>query len=83
MMKLEALIEEAYDSYDGILAQKLDFKDFSEHYSVYNMWECPEDATIQRELVSAEEIVDWIRFGIELAQKGYDDIEVSYKASEE
>ena len=83
MMKLEAVIEESYDSYDGILAQELDFKDFSEHYRVYNMWDCPEDATIQRDLVSAEEIVDWIRFGMELAQKGYDDIEVSYKTSEE
>lgn len=83
MMKLEAVIEEAYDSYDGILAQELDFKDFSEHYRVHNLWDCPEDATIQRDLVPAEEIIDWIRFGMELAQKGYDDIEVSYKTFEE
>lgn len=80
-MKLEASIEEFCDSYDGILEQKLDFKDFSEWYFVYNLWDCPEDARIQRELVSAEEIIDWIKFGMKLAQEGYDDIEVTYKTT--
>jgi hypothetical protein len=58
-------------------------KTFTEKYDVWNLWDCPEDATIQRELVSAEEIIDWVKFGMMLNQKGYDHIEVTYKAIEE
>lgn len=46
------------------------------HYSVSNLCKCPEDAIIDRDLVSADEIVDFIELGMRLAEKGYDRISV-------
>lgn len=43
-------------------------------YSVCNMCECPEDATIERNLVSAFEYIDILNAGIELAKQGYDKV---------
>ena len=43
-------------------------------YWVHNLWDCPEDACIWRDLVSADEWLDAVRLGMKLAQKGYDNI---------
>jgi hypothetical protein len=50
-------------------------------YSVCNMCECPEDATIERNLVSAFEYLDILNAGIELAKQGYD--KVTYTCCDE
>ena len=49
-----------------------------ELYIVSDLWEVPEDAIIGRSLVSAEKIVRFISKGIDLANKGYDGLEVNY-----
>ena len=51
-------------------------------YSVCNLTDCPEDAIIARDLVSAEDIIDWIKYGMNLAAEGYNDIVVDYKLEE-
>lgn len=46
-------------------------------YTVRNLYECPEDACIARDLVSAYEIVEFIELGIKLAAEGYTSVEVT------
>ncbi len=67
------------DEYEGIVSQDLysDDKDVNIYYSVCNLCECPEDATINRDLFSAESFVDTLKLGMELANKGYTDIKVN------
>ena len=73
------VIEEDYDSYLGIThSQNMYSKDRKMGYYVQNLTDCPEDAIIGRDLVSAEEIINYIKFGMKLAQEGYTKIQVSY-----
>ena len=46
-------------------------------YTVRNLYECPEDACIARDLVSAYEIVEFIELGMRLANEGYTSVEVT------
>lgn len=46
-------------------------------YAVKNLYECPEDACITRDLVSAYEIVDFIKLGMKLAVEGYTSVQVT------
>lgn len=62
---------------DGIYGQKVYDADTGKVvYEVYNLTDCPEDAVIYRDLISASEYVDILRQGIELAKQGFDDIEL-------
>lgn len=49
----------------------------NELYTVRNLYECPEDACIARDLVSAYEIVEFIELGMKLAAEGYTSVEVT------
>ena len=63
------------DTSEGwIQRQELYDKD-KEIYCVNNLADCPEDAIIERDLFSAEEYVEAVRYGIELAKQGFDNIE--------
>ena len=44
-------------------------------FSVYNLTEFPEDATISRDLFSAAQYLRAVRYGMELAKQGYDEVE--------
>lgn len=46
-------------------------------YNVYNLCECPEDATVYRDLFGGGDYLDAIQLGMELAREGYTSIEVS------
>lgn len=46
-------------------------------YRVSNLWECPEDACIHRDLVSAYEWLDAVRLGMQLAREGVTGLEVT------
>lgn len=46
-----------------------------EVFSVYDLTQCPEDATISRDLFSASDYLRAVRYGIELAKQGYDEVE--------
>lgn len=76
MKTLKLKLMEEIDDYEGCRFQELWSEDEKVHYSVSNLWECPEDATIDRDLVSAYEIVNFIEPGMKLAEKGYDRISV-------
>lgn len=43
-------------------------------YSVYDLTECPEDATLYRDLFSGWEYIDALRLGMKIAKAGYDSI---------
>ena len=44
-------------------------------FSVCNLNECPEDAIIGRDLFDADDYLKAVRYGIELAKQGYDEVE--------
>ena len=73
------VIEEDYDDYLGVIhSQNMYSKDRKMGYYVQSLTDCPEDAIIGRDLVSAEEIINYIKFGMKLAQEGYTKIQVEY-----
>lgn len=45
-------------------------------FGVSDLTECPEDATIYRELFSGEDYIEAVRFGMQLAANGYTSIDV-------
>lgn len=40
-------------------------------YNVYDMNDCPEDATIDRDLFTARQYINTIKLGMKLAEQGY------------
>ena len=46
-------------------------------YSIRDMWDCPEDATIDRALPSVYEAITLIQLGIKYHIEGYDRIEIA------
>lgn len=54
------------------------------NFSVHNLWECPEDAIIGRDLFDADDYIRALELGMELARKGYTKIKINeIKESEE
>lgn len=47
-------------------------------FSAYDLSECPEDATLFRDLFTADDYIRAIRYGIELAKQGYDGVEFDH-----
>lgn len=79
MAKYKFFIEEKED-YDtcGIGYQKITDESGNRLFSVYNLCECPEDAIIGRDLFDAQDYINAVKFGMKLAQNGYNDIEEFY-----
>ena len=48
-------------------------------FSVGNLWECPEDAIIGRNLHDAYDAKGLIEYGIQYAKEGYDSITLVYE----
>lgn len=46
------------------------------YFKAYDMCECPEDATLSRDLFDGEDYIRAIKLGMKLANLGYDSIEV-------
>ena len=46
-------------------------------YSISDMWDCPEDATIDRALPNVYEAITLIQLGIKYHIEGYDRIEIA------
>lgn len=59
--------------------ESLSDKDGKTIYSVCDLTECPEDATLFRSLTSAYDIIELIKFGMRLKYLEYDDIEIIEK----
>lgn len=47
-------------------------------FRAYDLWESPEDATLNRSLFNGYEYISALELGIKLAQLGYDSIEVEH-----
>lgn len=47
-------------------------------FSVCDLSDCPEDAIIGRSLFDANDYIDTLHLGMQLAKEGYDDIEVEW-----
>lgn len=79
-MKYPMRLLENYDYYkDGIDAQTVcwNYDNFKGKFRVSDMCECPEDAIIGRDLFTADDFINVIRFGMDLAKKGYTDIDLT------
>ena len=63
------------DFYDGYITGERVYDDSNQIFSVYNLTECPEDATIWRDLFSSSDYLSAVRYGIRLAKQGYDEVE--------
>lgn len=78
-MKLPVeIVIKGNDSYESGYSEKvICLVDDKEYYCVYNLNDCPEDAIVPRNLVSAEDYLQILKKGMNLAAQGYDDIEVT------
>lgn len=74
---------ESKDDYEDIREQELYNEIEKINFSVYNLADCPEDAIIGRDLFTADDYIDALCKGMELAKKGYTDIEINEIESEE
>lgn len=80
MKEYKVEVIEEYDDYvDAIRYQEVINPEDKSIYSVCAMWDCPEDATIERGLVSALEYIDILNAGIKLAKQGYDKVTCTYR----
>lgn len=69
---LKLYVEESW--YDGITYEQVNNEEKC-LFSVCNLNECPEDAIISRDLFDANDYLKAVRYGIELAKQGYDEVE--------
>ena len=79
-MKYPMTITEYHDDYnDRICAQKIEwnYDNFKGRFRVCDLCECPEDAIIGRDLFTAYDFIEAIKFGIDLAHKGYTGLELT------
>ena len=69
------------DNYGCPESQKVEWDDGtrSGSYRVSNLWDCPEDACIGRDLFSADDFIAAVKFGMLLAQDGYTGIHTIYE----
>lgn len=72
------------DEKDEYHSQEISCETEKINFSVRNLWECPEDAIIGRDLFDADDYIRALELGMELARKGYTKIKINeIKESEE
>ncbi len=59
------------DEYEEERSQNISNTLHNIYFDVRNLWECPEDAVIGRDLFTASDYIGALNKGIELAHKGY------------
>ena len=83
--QLNVKVTTRFEDYDTPTYQRVwSDEDSRVKYSVHNLWDCPEDACIHRDLVSAYDWLEAVQLGMRLAHEGYDalnieDIEWEYE----
>ena len=69
------ILNEEKDEYDDVYCQRLFDKDSQRKvFTVANLCECPEDATIGRSLFDVDDFLLAVRRGIDLAKQGYTNV---------
>ena len=76
-MKTKRLLIVIASRYDINTQQLYDVDSQELLYSISDMWDCPEDATIDRALPSVYEAITLIQLGIKYHIEGYDRIEIA------
>lgn len=77
-MKTKRLLIVTSSSWDDINTESLyDVDSQKLLYSISDMWDCPEDATIDRALPNAHDAINLIQLGIKYHTEGYDKIEIA------
>ena len=78
-------LTERHDFYDIVESQELewDHDDFRGNFSVHDLCECPEDAIIGRDLFDADDFIYAVRFGMDLRDKGYTDLQITEREWED
>lgn len=78
MNKFKMFIREYPDYNDPDYIGRQTICDSYDHFlfCVSNLNECPEDAIIGRDLFTADDYIEAVKFGMKLRADGYDDIEV-------
>lgn len=85
-MKYKFIIKEGCGNdflFDSLCYQEITNEEGKRLFSVSNLSECPEDAIIGRDLFDASDYIRAVRFGMELAKAGYDDIEEYWMGDED
>lgn len=72
-IKVFKLVEEE-DEYNSITSSQTVYDGDKAVFDVWNLDECPEDAIVDRSLFDAYDWLRAVKYGIELAQKGYADV---------
>ena len=80
-LKLEVLYRT--DDYGDQISQSISNKENDLHFGVFDLWECPEDAVIGRDLFTADDYISALNKGIELCKNGYDKVVANYKQTED
>ena len=76
-MKTKRLLIVTSSCYDINTQQLYDIDSQELLYSISDMWDCPEDATIDRALPNVYEAITLIQLGIKYHIEGYDRIEIA------
>ena len=76
-MKTKRLLIVTSSCYDINTQQLYDIDSQELLYSISDMWDCPEDATIDRALPSVYEAITLIQLGIKYHIEGYERIEIA------
>jgi hypothetical protein len=77
---LKVKVSDKIDSFSNLLeAQMLTCEQEDVTYFVQNLDQCPEDAIIYRDLFSAADFIATLKMGMELRDKGYEEIEVEWE----
>lgn len=63
--------------YVGSQTLTWDYDNFKGKFIVSNLCDCPEDAMINRELFDAYDFIEAVKFGMDLARKGYTKIKLT------
>ena len=76
-MKTKRLLIVTSSCYDINTQQLYDIDSQELLYSISDMWDCPEDATIDRALPNVYEAITLIQLGIKYHIEGYERIEIA------
>ena len=82
-MKIKRLLIVTSYYYDISTESLYDVDSHKLLYSISDMWDCPEDATIDRALPSARDAINLIQLGIKYHTEGYDRIEIARACTDE
>jgi len=71
------------DDYGDVYSEGIEDKTHDIYFGVHDLYECPEDAIIGRDLFDSEDYIRALNKGIELAKLGYNEVVANRKKEED